>query len=648
MSDSRTKRRRLVLACFECKRRKLKCGRETPICRRCIAAGSPHACQYDSRFTMTADIDLNDHSCLEASWSPVDSAGELSSTTTTTTTTTTTNSTADLRNLDPTLIADDYDQDAWSLFPIQLDHLADSPSNILQNNTCIDAAKLDMRHHQQHTMPNPLPPPPPSPAAAASAAVNVQFRGPSHPSSIIGLFPNLRNFMKEIVQRHPVLGSAQWTTTALPPAEQAMPVYAEADMLQSMRRLLPDENRCHGLVELYFTHFAGIYTVFHIPSFWRECKSFWRGTHENPSRFVAMLLALIACSRCLFSEDKLSLSGDSSTARIEAAHWLHAAESWHSHQAGKSAALESISLGCLIQHAKFLNDMDQDSHFTQSQRLLADAISSGIHRDWKVLGEDESIYDQELRQKVWFAVTELEIAACMERGLPSVVPTLFSDMPPPKNCNDCDYNQTTNTEPTDRPDGELTDGSFVRMAQSIKPLRYKIGNLVNDPQAHKALDHTQLAQLRIQVTEMLERVAAWLPLVSGGKEQHTQRVMYRSLLQVYLHELLLLLHLPFALPKNIKVTSSSIDTDYQRFICTRSASAIIKIHDDMRMQGLSPNASGKVHLLRAGLCLCLLEGDILYPGKKCIWRLFFFQSCIFLIPCCLLRLVIPSYMLRES
>lgn len=46
---SGNKRKRLVLSCLECKRRKLKCDRQLPVCSRCSEIGHPEQCKYDER-----------------------------------------------------------------------------------------------------------------------------------------------------------------------------------------------------------------------------------------------------------------------------------------------------------------------------------------------------------------------------------------------------------------------------------------------------------------------------------------------------------------------------------------------------------------------------------------------------------------------
>lgn len=44
-----TKRKRLVLSCLECRRRKMKCDRQMPTCSRCLEIGQAGLCKYDER-----------------------------------------------------------------------------------------------------------------------------------------------------------------------------------------------------------------------------------------------------------------------------------------------------------------------------------------------------------------------------------------------------------------------------------------------------------------------------------------------------------------------------------------------------------------------------------------------------------------------
>ncbi|KAB8245365.1 hypothetical protein BDV35DRAFT_260068 [Aspergillus flavus] len=580
MTETRIRRRRLVLSCFECKRRKLKCGREYPICSRCISGGSPELCKYDPQFAMGTDADV---ACPNQShtWSPDISVTQFVTPT--------------LDTFDPSLVNNDLQTSPWLQFQLGLDHENSHPE-VLDGEGFINSSG---RRKQQQ------------PVSDRKRSFNAQFLGPSHPRSILASFRDLCDFIKETVEGHHILGASQWDSYA-PSAEQPLRSYSKDEIEQVIKSALPTEERCRCLLRSFFHHLAGIYAPFHGPTFWREYQSYWDGTHNDSAQFNANLLAIISCSRSLFADDPLSFNGDSSTARRETAEWLHAAEVWQGYHETKSKTIEDFRLRSLILLSKKINDIDLEDHYSSAQTLLADAISNGLHRDWRGLGIDESIYDREIRSKVWSAISELDIAACIERGVTSMQSHISANIGRPKGYDHDDYSSSTETEPADRPVDHLTDSSFGIIAHQIRPLRHNVNNFVNDPQNLISVDKRHLKELRTQVFEALGDIPNW----SEGTQDEAKRkqgLIYRAVLDLYLHELLILLHLPFALPTD-KDASSSGDKEFQRFVCMRSASTTIKIHELLAHEGFSPITFGKSRLSRAGLCLCLLdEGTEMSP-----------------------------------
>ncbi|KAK1139085.1 hypothetical protein N8T08_001331 [Aspergillus melleus] len=495
-----------------------------------------------------------------------------------------------LDTFDPSLINNDLHASPWLQFQIGLDHES-SHAEVIDSEGLIDSSRP--RKQQQ-------------PLSSRKSIFNGQFLGPSHPTSILVSFRYLCDFIKETVEGHHILDPSQWDSYA-PGAEQPLRSYSKDEIEQVIKSVLPTEERCRSLLKSYFTHFAGIYAPFHSPTLWHEYQSYWNGTHDDSTQFNANLLAMISCSRSLFADDPLSFNGDSSTARREATQWLHAAEVWQGYHATKGKTIEGLRLRCLILLSKTINDIDREDHYSSSQTILADAISNGLHRDWRALGIDESVYDRELRCKVWSAISELDIAACIERGVTTTQSHISANIGRPKGYNQDDYNSSTETEPADRPVDRLTDSSFGIIAHQIQPLRHNVNNFVNDPQNLSSVDQSRLKELRMQVFEALDAIPNWSD-PTQGEARRKQGLIYRALLDLYLHELLILLHLPFALPTD-NAASSLGDKEFQRFVCMRSASTTIKIHELVAHEGFSPIILGKSRLLRAGITSLPISPD---------------------------------------
>lgn len=571
-----------MLSCFECKRRKLKCGRELPVCERCISMGSPELCRYDPRYLTGTDMEVSAPACQVTSWPLSASITEENSTLPT------------LSNFDESLIGDHIQSSSWLPFQLNLDQDS-SPTEAFDGNTIVSSHAA---HMSQFSSTESTPP-------------NGRFWGPSSPISILSAFPDLYSFMRQAVDGHHILGSPQLAAFT-PDYEQPPPYYPSDGMVQAMKRHLPGEERCRRLSKLYFDHFSSLHAVFHVPTFWENYQRYWDGTHHAPDWFNAILLAILSCVRCLFVETPLSFDGASSTARNEAIEWLRVVDTWQRHKASDTPTLETFQLRCLVLLAKIINDIDGGDHYSASQALLAEAVSHGLHRDRKYFGQDESVYKRELRRKLWATVAELEIAACMKRGVVSMASSLFTDIGQPSNYDDSDYDTSTTTEPQNKPDGQLSDSSFARLAHSIRLLRCKVNNLVNGDAQCKGIDDAELASLRLVVSKALQGLPDWSS--SASEARRKQAILSRAVLELYLHELLLFLHLPFSLDTD-ETVSPNVDTEFRRFICVRSAGSIIKIHELLVEKGLSLMGLGRFHLLRAGLALCLLEGGTLKRGR---------------------------------
>lgn len=583
---SSTKRRRLVLSCSECKRRKLKCDRQTPICSRCVTMSHPELCKYDPRFFRGTDTSVNME--FTEDYSNIDFNALLSSTS---------ENCQSIHALPLEL--------GWDLERSSGDndhHLTRAPSSDLDREETIDSfetqGRLETRRRQQSI-------------TQRSKTSRSQFKGPSHWMNVVTSFQGFQGFLRQTVQDHHILGASRWDTHQFS-AEQSRPVHVQDVAEGVMKRLLPGEQRCLDLSKSYFDHFRGIHGILHVASFWEEYKIYWDGKHSDSACFNAILLALMSCSRCLFMDDPLSFNEDGSTARNEIVQWISAVEYWLDYYRDQKTSLEGFQVRCLVLYSKTINDIDSKDHYNDSQALLADAVSTGLHREGKVLGLNESVFERELRRKIWSAAVELSLACCLERGLPSMASNLTSDIGPPENFNDKEYDRITHLEPSKHPDVHFTDNSFARFACSTRSLRLNIIDLVNNPHRHESLDPTQREVLRQQITQGLTELPQWSTSTPESTDRsHT--MICRAALEVSLHELLLLLHLPFIFRKG---TETFPDTDYIRFVCIRSASIIIKTYELVANQGFSQMTLPRSNLLRAGLCVCLLETDTLNRGTN--------------------------------
>ncbi|KAL8698992.1 MAG: hypothetical protein Q9201_006258 [Fulgogasparrea decipioides] len=574
------RRKRIVLSCLTCKRRKVKCDRQAPVCLRCVEGGYPEQCRYDERLASTDD--------------------DVSA----------------VRSPSPVLPSPIHDLHLGA--PSTNHSRNDAPNQGLHTGNHVADFQARLMHISNP--PGVLPVTPPastnhttvigddtSPVQGNSgrpliqgASFNTQFHGMSHSINVISYFDGLRGFLKKTGSDHPVLGAHRWAVQTLATSRQ-LPSIPVEDPDEAIKRLLPHQTVCRSLMLAYFKHFEGMFRILHGPSFWRRFDAFWAGSIERISSFSAVLLAAISCARCLYVDNPLSFDGDSSSARTEAIQWVRAAESWHDQQSPKHTTVDVFQIKCLILLSKRINTIKTKRHYTLSQTLLANAISIGLHRSPSSLGDRASVYDKEMRRRLWSTISELDLAESMERGVPSLVSNLYSDIEPPANIREEDFDEATVSDPLAQQERIMTQSSFARYAHYLRPLQHSISSLANNPERHRELSTTELNTYHEQIFNRFFDLQSW-PTSLNSPNYSDANFLGCVNLQLQLHKLLIMLHLPSAIGKTPNATTS-----HSRLVCSNSSKSVIGIYMRLAEQGFSQMCLPRTDLMRATLCLCLIE-----------------------------------------
>ena len=583
------RRKRIVLSCLVCKRRKVKCDRHAPTCMRCTEGGRPEQCRYDERL-MGGEEDARD-----------------------------------IRSDSPLFLPSPV-AEANANFSVGNDAVSDASNLAMQPGESLDHINANARYAPSQPGIYPVTPAttnhttsigsePALPEATSGrpliqgSSFNTQFHGMSHSVNMISYFEGLRGFLKKTASDHPVLGAHRWAVETIPKGQPSSRQQIEEPEV-TLKQLLPPEPVCRRYMLQYFKHFEGMFRIIHSPSFWRRYEAFWTGIMDQGSRFNALLLAAMSCARCLHLDNPISFEGDSSSARKEAIQWTHAVESWHDQQSQKHTTLEVFQIKCLLLLSKKINALKIKRHYMLSQTLLASAISIGLHKNPSSLGVRASFYDKEMRRRLWATIAELDLAESAERGVPSLIAHLNSDMDPPGNFREEDFDESTMEEPDSPDEGSLTMSSFARYAHSLRPLHYTINELVNKPEKHKNLSVTELNSYHERIFNKFFDLKSW-PSGASSTYFGDANVLGSACLQLQLHKLLIMLHLPAALGK-----SSSITSSHSRFVCRGSAKSIINIYGRLSEQGFSQLCLTRNDLMRATLCLCLIESIAVEHGKR--------------------------------
>jgi hypothetical protein len=342
--------------------------------------------------------------------------------------------------------------------------------------------------------------------------------------------------------------------------------------------LLPDRDTVDYFVRLYFDTFEPIYRILHRPSFWEEYKMFWESQQTSKPSFIILLLLIMAAVSCTFPKKQPpTYIGDSSIAREQAVMWISVSEWWLGNHSQKNVYLAIWQIRCLLVLAKQVNIVKKKRHWTVAGTLVREAMSAGFHRDPSVLGEKVSVFDQEMRRRLWATMVELELQTSIDRGMYSASAGIPSDSETVSNINDEDFTVECHTLPPSKPWREYTTSSFLHISRASFPLRVALASRVND--LSTPLRYEEVLTYEETITKELQR----LPRKAGpGEIQDSQEMpaVARTLLDVQLRQFLILLHAPFA--RQADANSRYV---LSRMICFNAAASIIEQYSHLNSSG---------------------------------------------------------------
>lgn len=360
--------------------------------------------------------------------------------------------------------------------------------------------------------------------------------------------------------------------------------------------LFPGRETVDCLVHLYINTFETVYRILHVPTFWREYQSFWEDTQAARPSFVVTILLLMAAVNCVPSRDQSTYIGDSATAREAAILWIEACDLWLQRQSQKYVYLPIWQIRCLLLLAKMSNTVKKKRTWTSAGNLMRQAISAGFHRDPSLLGTKVSVYDQEMRRRLWATMVELELQASIDRGMPSALAGFPSDVAPVLNVNDEGLEEGSQKAPNQKPWDEYTATSFLHMSRNSLSLRISLNSLLNELSSHAQYEEVLMYDEKIM--QKLQDIPARTDPRAGQEGLYFPELL-RTLLDVQLRQFLILLHGPFA-----RQAQPNSRYSLSKMVCFNAASSIVDQHSRLVASGNHTLLLFRNDVFRASLSIC--------------------------------------------
>ena len=402
--------------------------------------------------------------------------------------------------------------------------------------------------------------------------------------------------MKEAIMHHTSLPRVQRDLKALQVRWKAEKAQALPLKDFNLLDLLPAREVVDHLIQLYFNTFETMYRMLHIPTFWSQYYRFWEDSQTIKPAFVVILLLAMAAVRPISSKDNPTYIGDSALGRETAVVWIELCDMWLQRQSQKHVYLAIWQINCLMILAKQSNIVKKKRSWTVAGTLVRQAMSAGFHRDPSLLGAKVSVFDREMRRRLWSTMVELELQASIDRGMPSALAGIPCDSAPALNVNDEDFGEECRKSPLQRPLDECTTTSFLHISGSSLRLRVSLNSILNEISSHP--QYEDVLTYDDKITQKL------LELPSRGDFEGAQDApiipdLPRALLDIQLRQFLILLHSPFA-----RQIESNSRYSLSKMVCFNAASSILDQHSRLMEAGNYTLCIFRNDVFRGALAIC--------------------------------------------
>ncbi|KAK0384093.1 hypothetical protein NLU13_8182 [Sarocladium strictum] len=546
------RRRRPAVSCTLCRRRKIRCNRETP-CSNCLRSRS-EACVYVNEGANNHAHHPSSSRRTPISGPTLDSArnstviDSTSSTTSSTTVPSRSSNSLPTRSTGPsTPSGQSSSQDDESIrLKLRIQQLEEQLS------------KSDLETNRS-TVSTPY-----SSVETASSRLGGTFHLHLERAS---LGQPTAGIARGVTHKTRLFGSSHWATSGVPlvrdifdaieppTGEGTSNAWAGIERCKTLARIikaqrtpqwpsppsseLPDKEICDALVDYYLETTESIYRILNIPVFRRSYEALWvSNTAPYNTAFVVQLKLVLAIGASLYDR-RFSL-------RALALRWVHDAQVWVAGPKYKSRLdIQSLQTHILLLLAQERMGDGADSVWISAGALLRKAVYMGLHRDPARL-PPSTTFAAEMRRRLWSTILELTLQSSLTSGGPPFITLGDFDTAPPGNFSDDQLmagNQDMARDLVPGPEESFTEVSLSIALRRTFPQRLAVVKFLNDLSSSGTYEET--LRLHAELREAYKTLGRTLQLLNGSSTWPARSQFKIHVVEFIMHRYLSALHLPY-------------------------------------------------------------------------------------------------------
>ncbi len=297
-----------------------------------------------------------------------------------------------------------------------------------------------------------------------------------------------------------------------------------------MTDILPPKDVCDRLVASYVDSSETIYRILHIPSFMAQYNMYWGGKQQSES-FLPQLLAVLSTASRFETKSKGILHE-----RVDGVHnptSCALVRSWLDSLKGKHRVeFASLQVEVLLLHAQRMVTQRTNELWAQLGYIVRNAMSMGLHRDPSEFGPRMTVFQGELRRRLWFTILDIDVHMSIALNMPTSVREGDFTCRPPRNLDDIELFETMRELPPSRPIDQITDNQLQVYGAMTLPVRMKVAHLVNNIDSIR--DYQEVLDVGAKLDRFLEDINYLFP--RQGILNDTQKSkMWRSRVILDMH-----------------------------------------------------------------------------------------------------------------
>ncbi|KAI1084576.1 hypothetical protein F5B20DRAFT_591586 [Whalleya microplaca] len=524
MTESERRRRRPVVSCSSCRKRKIRCNRELP-CSNCIRSRHQTCVYDDSSAQPPRQHQRQDQSSRASSTSARSTVSShppssLVAGPTNVSSVATQPSPRDAEAIQGK--AKQLEEDVPKAVPRPVrSHFSTPGSNV--ETTTSHLGGILFIHHEGNLEDQPQ-------AIARSVTHKTRLFGQTHWMNIVSLIQDICEYIEPHL-REDFSGVNANSIQRCKSLARVIKSGRTPPWPSPPKTDLPTKDVADELVDCYLRTTETVYRILHIPTFKKMYEALWVSGSNSDAAFLVQLKLILAIGATAYDE-QFSL-------RTLAIRWVYEAQTWISEPNFKPRLdIQSLQTEILLLFARETVDIGGDSIWISAGSLLRKAVYMGLHRDPKHL-PTRTTPASEMRRRLWNTILEVTLQSSLICGGPPLLSLDDFDTEPPGNFDD---DQLVAEDPVPKPKNAFTQVSIAIALRETFPLRLMVTKFLNDLGSHGTYEET--LRLDAELRESYKILCKFLQEFTSSAGPSPSRFELR-MVHFIMHRYFSSLHIPF-------------------------------------------------------------------------------------------------------